>query len=222
MRLDIFNYEGNDITFKNNDGTIMVNATQMAKPFRKNTKDYMKRKSTEEFINALCKRRNVPLEELVTVVHGGNSRGTWLHQEVALDFAQWLSIDFKLWCNDKLQELVETGRASIQPMSQEEIILYSAQMLVAQKKELKEHDQRLKVLESQKITRPETFTIAGYANFLDMEMPLKLASRLGRKASKLCKERGIEPDTLPDPRFGRVNSYPIGILKEIFDLPLTA
>lgn len=34
----IFSYNGNDITFKTENGITYVNATEMAKPFRKKTK----------------------------------------------------------------------------------------------------------------------------------------------------------------------------------------
>ena len=30
-------------------------------------------------------------------------------EDLALDFAQWLSVDFKLWCNDRIKELLTIG-----------------------------------------------------------------------------------------------------------------
>ena len=32
-----------------------------------------------------------------------------MHEDVALDFAQWLSVDFRLWCNDRIKELIRHG-----------------------------------------------------------------------------------------------------------------
>ncbi len=55
-----------------------------------------------------------------------------------------------------------------------------------------------------------------------MPMPLKLASSLGRKASRMCKDEGIEPDVIPDPRFGKVKSYPVEILEKVFNLPIAS
>lgn len=43
-------------------------------------------------------------------VFGG---GVWLHEDIAIDFAQWLSVDFKLWCTDKIKELLLKGHTSI-------------------------------------------------------------------------------------------------------------
>ena len=42
----------------------------------------------------------------------------------------------------------------------------------------------------------------------------------GRKATSLCKERGIETDSIPDPRFGVVKTYPSTVLDEVFNMPL--
>lgn len=78
-------------------------------------------------------------------------------------------------------------------------------------------EKRVKTLEAKATTRLETFTIAGYAALNNMLMPLKLASSLGRKATTLCKQAGIVPDEIPDPRFGRVKSYPKAILEQVFN-----
>ena len=43
----------------------------------------------------------------------------------------------------------------------------------------------------------------------------KQAAALGRKASALCKQMGISPEKINDPRFGMVNTYPEHILAEI-------
>ena len=71
--------------------TIMFNATQIAKQFGKNVKDYIRNESTQKYINALCRKENYPFENLVNVIKGGIVQGTWLHNKLAIDFARWLS-----------------------------------------------------------------------------------------------------------------------------------
>jgi len=44
-------------------------------------------------------RNNPVAGNPVTVVQGGVGQGTWMHEDIALDFAQWLSVDFRLWCD---------------------------------------------------------------------------------------------------------------------------
>ena len=45
--------------------------------------------------------------DLVTVIKGGNGeQGTWMHEDVALEFARWLSPKFAIWCNRRIKELL--------------------------------------------------------------------------------------------------------------------
>lgn len=106
----IENYDGYDITFFTGD-KVMVNATQMAKPFGKTTKDWLVNKSTKEYLETLSSVRGIPLTELVQVKQGGDPKmqGTWMHEDVALEFARWLSPKFAIWCNDRIKEIFKQG-----------------------------------------------------------------------------------------------------------------
>lgn len=111
----IFQYNGSPITFQKGD-SVMVNATEMAKPFGKLAKDWLSNKSTKEFLSTLSSVRTIPLTALVEIKQGGNKeQGTWMHEDVALEFARWLSPAFAIWCNDRIKELLTTGSASLQP-----------------------------------------------------------------------------------------------------------
>lgn len=107
--IQIFNYNGNGVTFRKGD-SVMVNATEMAKPFGKLAKDWLSNKSTNEFIHTLSAVRGIVLTGLVVVKQGGNGeQGTWMHEDVALEFARWLSPAFAIWCNDRIKELMQVG-----------------------------------------------------------------------------------------------------------------
>lgn len=110
MKNEIFNYNGNPITFQIGEAT-MVNATQMAKPFGKRPNDYLSLPSTKELIQAITRKSGNSENQLVTAKAGTPQfgGGTWMHEDVALDFAQWLSVDFRLWCNDRIKELMRHG-----------------------------------------------------------------------------------------------------------------
>lgn len=108
---EVFNYNGTDITFQLGDGNVMVNATQMAKPFGKTPKDWLRTEQSERLVNAISGRIKRLPADLVTVTNGGNNYGTWMHEDVAMFFAQWLSPEFYLWCNDRIKELLKTGVA---------------------------------------------------------------------------------------------------------------
>ena len=110
MSNQIFQYNGNPITFQIGEAT-MVNATEMAKPFGdgKRAKNWLILNSTNEFLSVLSKGRNLPLADLVQVTKGGSNPGTWFHEDVALEFARWLSPAFAIWCNDRIKELFKHG-----------------------------------------------------------------------------------------------------------------
>ena len=67
----IFQYNGSDITF-NSGSAVMVNATQMAKPFGKRPAKWLELPSTKEFLSKLSEVRKSD----ITFVHTakGNSQ----------------------------------------------------------------------------------------------------------------------------------------------------
>ena len=107
----VFSYKGSAITFSKGN-TVMVNATEMAKPFEKSVTHWLRNQSTQEFISAYAELRNCNSTDLVKVTHGDNG-GTWMHEDVALEFARWLSPAFAIWCNDRIKELLTTGVATL-------------------------------------------------------------------------------------------------------------
>ena len=115
----IFQYNGSDITF-NSGSTVMVNATQMAKPFGKRPAKWLELPSTKEFLSKLSEVRKSDITLVQTdnqtpvrfsdrFVETINGKGTWMHEDVALEFARWLSPEFAIWCNDRIKELLRHG-----------------------------------------------------------------------------------------------------------------
>jgi len=116
--LQSFDYEGSPVTFQLGNGDVMVNLTQMAKPFGKLPKDFLKTEQTREFIAVLEERlktsdRKIIPTLIINTIQGGNvsanEQGTWAHQKVALKFAAWLNPRFELWVYDRIEELMRHG-----------------------------------------------------------------------------------------------------------------
>ena len=84
----------------------------MAKPFEKSATHWLRNQSTQEFITTYAELRNCNSSDLVQVTYGDNG-GTWMHEDVALEFARWLSPAFAIWCNDRIKELLTTGVATL-------------------------------------------------------------------------------------------------------------
>lgn len=115
MNSQIFQYNNNAVTFRMDGGITYVSATEMAKPFGKRPNDYLSLPSTNELVKAITRKSGIAENQLIKINRGGLNPATWLHEDVALDFAQWLSVDFRLWCLDRLKELLKYGITATQP-----------------------------------------------------------------------------------------------------------
>ena len=64
-------------------------------------------------------------------------------------------------------------------------------------------------------TETNYFTVAGYCSYRGIRITSQTASRIGRRASKMCKSLNLPIEQLADKRYGKVNAYPYEVLKEI-------
>lgn len=196
-QLQIFQYNGSPITFNNGD-RVMVNATEMAKPFGKEAKHWLTNQSTKDYVAELSKVRNLTLADLVKVTKGGNNAGTWLHEDVAMEFARWLSPAFAIWCNDRIKELLTKGTTSITQLSRKELAL-----MIVQAEEEKErltiaNERQKATIEQQNATIQEQ---APKVNYYDETLQsvntlttTQIAKELGLDAPKLnqkLKQAGV-------------------------------
>ena len=149
-----FIYEGSPVTFQIGEAT-MVNATEMAKPFGKQPVFWLNNQYTKGFLEEMSKLRNLSLADLVRVTKGGNAPGTWFHEDVALEFARWLSPQFAIWCNDRIKELMKYG-VTATPQTIDSVLAdpdNAIRLLTALKEErkaLKAANKQIAVLEDQK------------------------------------------------------------------------
>lgn len=179
----VFNYMGNKITFLNGESVIMINATEMAKPFNKSPWKWLELPSTKEYIRALSENRSLAENQLVTSVRGGNkpeARGNWFHEDLALEFARWLSPAFAIWCNDRIKELLRHGATALNPES----LLdpdYVIKVMTALKKERAEKE----------LAQSQVREMAPKALFADAVSASSHSCLIGELA-KLLKQNGIE------------------------------
>ena len=119
----------------------------------------------------------------------------------------------------------KTGTYSAKTLTAAELILCQAQQLVEQEKRVmlleshaKEQDARLDELEARTTTRPEIYyTIAGYWKKMGHILTTNEAAALGKKASNICRALGCVKRKVDDEKYGTVGSYPIHILKTVYE-----
>ena len=195
----VYDYKGSQISFINGD-SVMINATQMAKPFGKRPIDYLRLPSTNELLSAIVRKSHISENQLVISKQGSaeNGGGTWMHEDIALDFAQWLSVDFRLWCNDRLKELMKTGVTTVS--NDDEAIAYAMGVL---QKRLEQARQEKAMLEQQNnYLANEIKQVAPKAQYYDntlqsahtytsTQMAKELNMRTAEQLHKALKEKGI-------------------------------
>lgn len=86
-----FDYKGSQISFISGDN-VMINATQMAKPFGKSAKDFLKTEQTKRFINALSEVKKILSSDLVRVVYGYTMsealKVAWMNMKLKMQMKQ--------------------------------------------------------------------------------------------------------------------------------------
>lgn len=226
----VFNYMGNEITFLNGE-SVKINATEMAKPFGKEVRQWFANLETHAFIHALADHKGLPPQgfpieqkrtslntsaladvypSLITVVRGGMpgsvQQGTWMHEDVAIEFARWLSPKFAIWCNDRIKELMKHGATALNPES----LLdpdYVIKVMTALKEERAEKE----------LAQSQVRDMAPKALFADAVATSSQSCLIGELA-KILKQNGVEIGQNRLFAWLRSNGY-LGRVGEYYNIP---
>lgn len=92
-------FDGSVVTL-NSDG--WINATVIADANGKRVGDWVDLPSTREYVERL----NTRLSGNLIQAKRGRNGGTWLHPKLAVVFARWISVDFAIWCDEQIDEII--------------------------------------------------------------------------------------------------------------------
>jgi len=229
-----FEYQGTSISFEFEDGNKMINATQMAKPFKKLVGSFLRTKTTKEYIQLLESRyadlHNDKSKSVLRIIQGGEPelQGTWMDEKLALKFAAWLSPTFELWVYDRIEELLKTGKTTL-PNHSPGTELIRAIRMIADKLEFQQQDIERNTeaiadirdyvgdLEAKILSIDENYyAISGYCALHGILCPLDKAQAWGLRATKLSNAKDIAIGKAYDAKYGDINTYHIDILNEVF------
>ncbi len=108
-----------DVSLLTKTEEMFFNATQMAKPFGKLPKDFWKQNQNNEYLEALIvlSGDNKNRDDFVQTKRGKYG-GTYFHDDLALQFARWLSplfgVKLDKWAVDRLREESARKRARLE------------------------------------------------------------------------------------------------------------
>lgn len=193
----IFQYNGSPISFQKGN-SVMINATEMAKPFGKNAGHWMRNQSTQEFINELAALRNCKGSDLVQIENG---IGCWMHEDVAMEFARWLSPAFAIWCNDRIKELLTIGITATQPTLEQmihnpDLVIHLATQLKREREEKAILEQQNRLQSSQlKLQAPKVeyvdTVLQSVNTYTSTQMAKELGIRTAEQLHQLLKAKNV-------------------------------
>jgi hypothetical protein len=156
------------------------------------------------------------LEDLVTQEGGSNgNRHTWVHEDVALDLAAWISLDFKAWMINLVKRYVrgqvttEESRAVAAQVQQAQTAVQPQPLATVTAEQLNQMQQLQQVASVIASNRDavketvqvfETFSMEKYGQYVQLfekEMSVRKAAdeqRLGSKASEHALDLKIAKD----------------------------
>lgn len=150
-----------------------VPATPLCNAAQKKWNDYWRLEGTQAFILKLVESTGIPADSLVQAKSGRNG-GTWIHPQVVIHFAQWVSAEFAVQVTAWVLQLLTTGRVELAPAD----ALTELEALHRATGQLLEQERRLKKVEvSQADLEVEVQRIKAHTDrFLEL-MLLKVTPR---------------------------------------------
>lgn len=147
-------YNNQSIEFLQGESSIMVNATQMAKIFGKQPKDFLRNEDTQRFIDTCLdwaiNKANSPFLNVKTksdLVNTRQKSGTYMHRIVALKFAAWLNPDFEVWVFTTIDKILYSYFIEIKETTVEKLKIEKEKELMKQELLEKHPDDFYKFLE---------------------------------------------------------------------------
>lgn len=130
-----------------------------------------------------------------------------------------LSPEFTARLVDRWQELeAERGQplATIKDPQIAAMVTMLTQLDAVKQEQAAQRSEMAEIRAKLTATPDEYYTVAGYASLRGISIDTKRANLLGRKASKISKEHGIDIGKAHGAIHGTVNTYHVDILCEVF------
>ena len=167
----------------------------------------------------------VDIDEKITspIHYSGQVRNMWFLTEDGLYEVLMLSRKpiAKKWkkkVKEILKEIRKTGSYGKKKKSLAEMFFEQAQINLEYEIKMNEIEKDIKRLENnqRRTITSNQLTVIAYANMKGIKANSYNSSSIGRKATKLCREKQLLVGSVVDSRYGLINTYPEEILDEVF------
>lgn len=100
-----------------------ISASKLSKAYERQTGKYrnpnawFEKDRTIEYLELLSDKTGIEVYDLIQKRGEGKSREVWLHPQLAVSFAMWLSPEFEMMVSEWVEKWLFTGQAPEQPIS---------------------------------------------------------------------------------------------------------
>jgi len=165
----------NNITIESRESDLFVNATQLCKAGGKQFNNWFKLDSTKALIGELENRLNPHIRGLpisaVETKRGRYHSGSWIHPDLAVPLAMWISPAFTIQVSRWIQELVLTGAVSLDTQKTDDELRQLQRQVMEQQSQLQEQKAEIEqhVLSNAKLAKRER----ALNSFIENNRPLE-------------------------------------------------
>ncbi len=200
---------------KNENGQIVTNSLLVAKKFGKQHKHVLSsirdlihsaENSAQYYVSSSYIDNSGKANKMYVMGRDGFSL-------LVMGFTGSQAINFKLEFIEAFNQMEEKLTKS---MSTLDMVQASIDAIRANEQKLNKVEEDILELKAKVITTPDYFTVAGFGTVAGQRVGRKLASEIGRKATKICKNKSYPMEKVKDVRWGYVKSYPAEVLEEVF------
>ena len=230
----------NELVFRGQNDQVITTSLLVAETFDKEHRNVLK--SIRKLMSATNVAVAQMFDETTYVNEQGKEQPMFVMNRdgftlLAMGFSGEKALEFKVKYINAFNEMeAELKSQQTKQLSAAESLLQSVQLLVAHERQLAiiEHNQKNmqgaisslydKVygmqfetdMVKQKLNNEiDRYTVIGYCSAHNIPMTRKEASIIGGACSRMCKKRNIPLESIADPRFGKVNTYPSELIAEV-------
>lgn len=231
-----------DLVFRGQNDQVITTSLLVAETFEKEHRNVLK--SIRKLMSATNVAVAQMFDETTYVNEQGKEQPMFFMNRdgftlLAMGFSGEKALKFKVDYINAFNEMeAELKSQQTKQLSAAESLLQSVQLLVAHERQLAilEHNQKNmqgaisslydKVygmqfetdMVKQKLNNEiDRYTVIGYCSAHNIPMTRKEASIIGGACSRMCKKRNIPLESIADPRFGKVNTYPSELIAEVIN-----
>ena len=229
-----------DLVFRGQNDQVITTSLLVAETFEKEHRNVLK--SIRKLMSATNVAVAQMFDETTYVNEQGKEQPMFVMNRdgftlLAMGFSGEKALEFKVKYINAFNKMeTELKSQQTKQLSAAESLLQSVQLLVAHERQLAilEHNQKNmqgaisslydKVygmqfetdMVKQKLNNEiDRYTVIGYCSAHNIPMTRKEAAIIGGTCSRMCKKRNIPLESIADPRFGKVNTYPSELIAEV-------